>query len=364
VRRALAVVLVALLAACAGGDDDDASTTTTTTATTTTTEAPGTVTWLCRPDVDDVCERDMDATVVEPDGTTRVEPFVPAEDAPIDCFYVYPTVSNDPEANSDLEPGTEEENVVRQQAARLGTVCDVYAPMYRQATLTALRGGGGFFAAYPLAYDDVLAAWREYLARDNDGRGVLLLGHSQGASHLYQLLREEIDPDADQRALLVSAMLLGTSAHASTIPNVPPCTRASQTGCVISWSTFRDTAPPSPGSFFARPQAGEPAICTNPAALGGGAGALTPYVSAASAGDVDIDTPFAALPGLFTAECRDVDGFHHLSVTAHPDPGPRADDLPADLGPEWGLHVVDVNIAMGDLVAVARSQAAAYKSAG
>jgi pimeloyl-ACP methyl ester carboxylesterase len=365
VKRALALALVVLAAACSSGDDDDAAAPSTTTAppasTTSTTEEPSSITWLCHPEVDDVCERDMDATVVAADGTTTTEPFVRATDAAVDCFYVYPTVSNDPEANSDLEANTEEENVVRQQAARLGTVCDLYAPMYRQATLTALRGGG-FFQAYPTAYADVLAAWREYLASDNDGRGVILLGHSQGAAHLLQLLREEIDPDAAQRELIVSAMLAGTSAHASAMPHLPPCAVETQTGCVLSWSTYRDTAPPPATAFFARPAGDEPAICTNPAALGGGPVPLTPYVSASNAGDVDVDTAFAALPGLFTAECRDVNGFHHLAVTANADPGPRTDDMRADLAPEWGLHMVDVNIVMGDLVRLAAAQAEAYSA--
>ena len=41
----------------------------------------------------------------------------------------------------------------------------------------------------PDRYADVLDAWREYLARDNRGRGVVLLGHSQGTRMLRQLLR-------------------------------------------------------------------------------------------------------------------------------------------------------------------------------
>jgi hypothetical protein len=368
VTRALAAALVvAGLAACAGGGDDattpTSSITTMTTTSTTAPEVEGRVTWLCHPDVDDACEHDMDATVVEADGTTTAEPFVAADAAPIDCFYVYPTVSNDPGDNSDLDPGPEEESVVRQQAARLGRVCDVHAPVYRQATLTSLRrADGGFFAAYPAAYDDVLAAWREYLELENDGRGVVLLGHSQGAAHLLELLRDEIDPDPAQRALVVSAALLGTSVHASELPHVPPCERDGQTGCVLSWSTFRDTAPPGAGSFFARPAGEEPAICTNPAALGGGSAELHPYFSAAAAGAVEVDTEFVTLPGLVTGECRDVEGFHHLAITVHEDPGPRADDVRGDLGPAWGLHLIDVNVAMGDLVAVVGAQAEGYSA--
>ncbi len=52
--------------------------------------------WLCRPEAQDVCEDNLDATVIHADGSIEVEPFLPAEDPSIDCFYVYPTVSIDP----------------------------------------------------------------------------------------------------------------------------------------------------------------------------------------------------------------------------------------------------------------------------
>ncbi len=61
--------------------------------------------WLCRPDMDDVCDRELDATAVYASGRTRVERFRPAAAPRIDCFYVYPTISTDESGNSDLEPG-------------------------------------------------------------------------------------------------------------------------------------------------------------------------------------------------------------------------------------------------------------------
>ncbi|MCZ7627632.1 MAG: DUF3089 domain-containing protein [Microthrixaceae bacterium] len=97
------------------------------------------VNWLCRPDVDnDACDVDLDATLVHPDGSTEPEPFVAATDAPVDCFYVYPTISTDEGENSDLVPGESEKGVAAGQAARFAEVCNVYAPMYRQIPLGAL----------------------------------------------------------------------------------------------------------------------------------------------------------------------------------------------------------------------------------
>src|SRR5262249_54227261 len=138
--------------------------------------------WLCRPDKNDVCDHDLDATEIKSNGHTRIVRFKPARHPKIDCFYVYPTISTDPGGNSDLVPGDDQELfVVRQQAARLGTVCRLFAPVYRQVTLTALVANLGGTQTIPvdrnLAYNDVLDAWKHYIANDNQGRGVLLIGH-------------------------------------------------------------------------------------------------------------------------------------------------------------------------------------------
>jgi hypothetical protein len=159
--------------------------------------------WLCRPDQDDVCDRELDATSVRASGKTRIESFKAARKPKFDCFYVYPTISLDPGGNSDFVPGENEELfVVRQQAARLGAVCRVFAPVYRQVTLTALvgnLGGNPIPSDSALADADLLDAWKHYVANDNEGRGVLLIGHSQGAGRLITLLQNEVDASDDLR---------------------------------------------------------------------------------------------------------------------------------------------------------------------
>ena len=200
--------------------------------------------WLCRPDIDDVCDENLDATIVNADGSTEMEPFALDADAPIDCFYVYPTVSVDPETNSDLLPDPDFEGLmVRNQAARLASQCKLYAPIYRQVTLTSLieslgSGESPFTAeATEIAYQSVLDAWKHYIANDNEGRGVVLVGHSQGSSVLRRLIQEEIDSDEQLRGLLVSALLLGTTVAVpegqdvgGDFDNIPLCREATQTG--------------------------------------------------------------------------------------------------------------------------------------
>lgn len=346
--------------------------------------------WLCRPDLDDACDHDLDATSVRASGHTRVERWRPARNAKIDCFYVYPTISTDETGNSDLVPGDDQELfVVRQQAARLGSVCRVFAPVYRQVTLTALtaRLGGVSIPNDPqLAYDDVVDAWKHYVANDNQGRGVILIGHSQGAGILTNLVRNEIDPNPALRDRLVSAMLLGTSVQVPVggdvggdFASVPLCRRRGQTGCVISYSSFRSDAPPPANSFFGVSRRPEwQAACTNPAALGGGSGSLTSYLPANGqslpispplevdwvdpALGVTIATEFVTLPGFFRARCALEGTFSYLAIDVNGDPGdPRIDDIRgADITPEWGLHLIDVNVAMGTLVDVAETQARSY----
>src|SRR5215470_19394477 len=95
--------------------------------------------WLCRPGRQDACAIDLTTTVISASGKLKRETWAANPNAPIDCFYVYPTVSTDPAGNSDMIPGPEEKGVIRTQFARFGSVCRPYAPLYRQVTLTALR---------------------------------------------------------------------------------------------------------------------------------------------------------------------------------------------------------------------------------
>ena len=123
--------------------------------------------------------------MVSADGTSTTEAAAPAKDPPIDCFYVYPTVSDQTTENANLDIDPEEKAVAVQQAARFSQVCKVYAPMYRQITLKTINSAGRHHGwarrqARDLAYGDVLSAWQDYLAHYNNGRGVVLIGHSQG----------------------------------------------------------------------------------------------------------------------------------------------------------------------------------------
>jgi len=350
--------------------------------------------WLCRPGAaDDVCARDLDATAVAADGSTEVIAHEVADDPPVDCFYVYPTVSGDPTPNSDFEAGEGEEIVtVYNQAARLTSTCRLFAPIYRQLTLSMIGGGGGSDqsdgGADPreVAYGDVLDAFKHYVANDSDGRGFVLLGHSQGAFVLNQLIADEIDDEPLLRDRLVSAYILGATLPVTegdvvggTFDNVPLCERDDQTGCAVSYSSYRATSPPVAGSFFGRAGDGTRAACVNPADLDGGPAPVEPYflieppegaLLGGTAGAQpfsdpertdEIATPWVTYPDLVEAECVDDGDFTYLALTVHGDPDdPRTDDIGGDLTPEWGMHLIDANVAMGDIVRLVAAQARAY----
>ncbi|MCB9675255.1 MAG: DUF3089 domain-containing protein [Alphaproteobacteria bacterium] len=339
--------------------------------------------WLCHPDKPgSICAENLDTTVVHADGTTELRPHVPAADPPFDCFYVYPTVSGDTTVNSDLEPGVEEEFTTLVQFARYGAVCRQFAPVYRQLTLSSLFSGADPVEGFAMAYADVDDAWRHYLAQHNDGRPVLLVGHSQGSIMLRTLLGTAIEPQPDVHERIVGAHLIGMTVQVppgalvgGDLASTPLCTSDAEWGCVTTYLSFRPDDPPGPDVFVGQPFPGREVPCTHPGAIAAGSGPLDGvFPTTAPGGIADmlagnltpwqdpsshpaIDTPFFAVPGLVQAECRTAGDFGYLSVEVPDDPSDvRFDDVDGDFFPGWGLHVIDVNLAMDDLVALAQAQ--------
>jgi hypothetical protein len=348
--------------------------------------------WLCRPDrlpgQVDACEADLTTSIVNANGKVTTESFVENPQAPIDCFYVYPTVSLDPTPNADMQPGPEEHHIIRQQFARFGSKCRRFAPLYRQITLTALQAmvaGSVMKIDGQVGYADVLDAWNDYLKHDNQGRGVVLIGHSQGASVLMELIAKEIDGKPIQDKL-VSALLLGWNVAVpknqeigGAFKSIPLCRTEIQAGCVVTYASFRATSPPPSNARFGRLPNDDLAVaCTNPASLKGGSAPLHAYLSNREANNAappppwakdakPLTTPFVSVPGLLSAECINKDGASYLAITMNGDPqDPRVDDIAGDvirngsIQRDWGLHLIDMNLAMGNLVHIVGEQAKGY----
>src|SRR3954469_15075351 len=354
----------------------------------TTVSAHADVVWLCKPGMaDNPCRGSLETTVYDPQGNSHVEsPPLPA-DPPIDCFYVYPTVSEQQGTNANKDKDPPIRSIAQYQASRFSQVCRVYAPVYRQQTLLAV-GAGGSADALQLAYGDVEEAWRDYLARYNGGRGVVLLGHSQGTRMLRQLIRKQVDASPAQRRLLVSSILLGGNvtvrrgqAAGGDFQNVPACRAGDQVGCVIAWSTFNDTPPPnsrfgrvpdSDTSGFGLPSGpGYEVLCTNPASLGANErkplstilrgeafpGVIGLLLTETYGGQQPTaPTPFLQPQDHYSGQGETRDGANVLEL--EPIEGARKLNPAPD--PTWGLHITDGNIAQGDLVETVARQSAAY----
>ena len=346
--------------------------------------------WLCRPGRADACATNQDVTVVRADGKRSVETFRASAAPRFDCFYVYPTVSLDPTGNSDMTAGAEEQQVAASQAARFTSKCRVFAPLYRQVTITALRAvmtGQPFTGDRAMALADVTQAWNDYLKRDNGGRGVVLIGHSQGSGALKSLIAASIETDPAVSRKIISALLIGTniavpagSDVGGDFKTMKLCRTRDQFGCVVSYVTFRADAPPPANSRFGKvEQSGMVAACTNPAALGGGKATADAILGARGAGTASaaagawtkdgaaVTTNFVKVPGLLSAECIAKDGFDYLAVTVNADPAdPRTDTIVGDVVAngsilkDWGLHLIDMPVAMGNLVDLVDRQAAAW----
>lgn len=268
--------------------------------------------WLCRPGA----------------------PFDPCgggTQAPVDCFYVYPTASLQPTLTANNAVTPEIAATAALQAGPFGSACNVWAPVYRQLTLTGLftqEPGQARDDALASAFVDVESAWDDYMTHHNDGRGVVLVGHSQGSRMLTELLR---GMNSDERAQLVSAVVPGIRITQADLPGVDACTDASQNDCVVTYSAFSRTPPPD--SRYG----GEGVLCTNPASLGAN----------------DRAALRGPIPG-FTSQC---DADNVLMID-----GPGASALPALPNETWGLHLLDLTIPQQTLVDLVRTQSAAYLS--
>jgi len=344
--------------------------------------------WLCKPDVaNNPCLSDETATVELGNGSSFVEHAKPASNPPVDCFYVYPTVSSQTTQNADLKIDPEEEAVATAQASRFSQVCKVYAPMYPQLTLPALNKKEITPLGRFIAYSGVRAAFNEYLERFNEGRGFVLIGHSQGSAWLTQLVKELIDFNPALRSRLISAILIGGNLIVSegqtaggSFQNVPTCSSAAQTGCLVAYSSFLKEPPAN--ALFGRPTGSPSGVehpqvaCVNPGLLVQGEhagplfsyyptynptnifpGDLAPFVQVPHA-----PTPWVATPDEYSGKCELANGASWLQLSPAGPPGDPREPVKETITPEWGTHLADMNVAMGNLVALAGAQSASYLS--
>ncbi len=336
--------------------------------------------WLCLPgSAPDPCTPGLSTTVYAPTGRQIAVHHPKAVKHPkVDCFYVYPTVSDQKTGNANFHIDPEERSIALYQAARYSQYCRVFAPMYRQLTLAGIGVGTPTTkadGALPLA--DVRSAFRDYLTHFNRGRPFVLIGHSQGAFVLRNLITDDVDGRAALRKRMLSAILMGGNVLVKTgsdvggdFKHIRACHSSTQLGCVVAFSTF-DTPVVATSKFGVTTTPGLSVLCTNPASLPGGS-ALTDLIVPSAPFDPQSTlalgihilgltqptppTVWVAEPGAYRAACSSANNAHVLQITAvggaqTPKPSPDA---------TWGLHLMDGEIALGNLVELVRTEAAAY----
>jgi DUF3089 family protein len=337
--------------------------------------------WLCLPGRKDICSTPLATTALGPNGYGSTAASTIAKDPPLDCFYVYPTVSNDQGLNSDLDAGREERLAVEAQFARFASVCRTFAPTYRQMTIGAIAAfaaGVDISDAGEIAYRDVRAAWRNYLATRNHGRPFVLIGHSQGSLMLQQLIAREIETDPAVAKRMKVAIIPGYDVLVpqgklvgGTFKETPLCSDPDQTGCVMAWSSYREGDVPPEGAMFGfAPTAGMTIGCVNPALSGSKQWtkldsmwfARSTYtvrggpVSWSSEGPPP--SAYLSTDGLVSGKCVNDGRRGYFAIRTNHQPGDKwTDHVGGEVSvlgiflPGWGMHLADLSVVQGDLIA-------------
>jgi hypothetical protein len=344
--------------------------------------------WMCLPGRDDACAS-PDTVELGPDGYGAPVVTQAAVDPPADCFYLYPTVSRDAGFNSDLSPGMEERVGIQIQFARYTSVCRPFVPLYRSGTVGAVRSvldGLNPDPIFARAYGDVEAAFHYYMQHFNHGRPVVIIAHSQGSVYAIELLKREFEGRPLQNQL-VSAIVPGFTLEVpqgqvtgGTFRSLPLCTSPDQTGCLVSYVSFREGHEPPVDAMFGRAKhAGWTVACTNPAALGsdrrvtldsyfytGSSESMPSRVTWSRTGPPPAE--YVHTPGLANAACVNHGRVGYLSLGVNADPNDaRTDDIPGEAFfwrwtfDGWGMHLADMNAPQGDLIRMVARQSAAWQ---
>lgn len=194
-------------------------------------------------------------------------------------FYIHPTtyLARD-RWNAPIAPGGDTEFrtslFVQSQASAFNLAGTVWAPRYRQASFGAfLLSSKDAQQALDLAYGDVKSAFAMFLKQAPDS-GIILAAHSQGALHLERLLREQVAGKPIAKRVIAAYVVGWPISENADLPamGLPPCTRADQPSCILSWMSFGQ--PPNPDMILAgwekskgltgAPRRREDVLCVNP----------------------------------------------------------------------------------------------------
>lgn len=197
----------------------------------------------------------------------------------VDVFFIHPTILENMGSYTTIEniPIASQNSIlvqasIRGQAGLLAKYGRLFAPRYQQATPpTFINSPTDTNQATVLgvAYNDVKAAFLNYLTNYNNGNKIIIASHSQGSYYAGFLLRDVFDNNPQLRQKLVVAAVTGiitnysdqNSTTGGWWQNIPFCTQQSECGCVMNWRSFKEGQNP-PGPISSHPSF-NPTIVSN-----------------------------------------------------------------------------------------------------
>ncbi|WP_300367372.1 DUF3089 domain-containing protein [Brachyspira sp.] len=172
----------------------------------------------------------------------------------VDVFYLYPTAWSRENTNESIicpinyPPMLQYiTNVMTEQTSIFDEVGYVYAPLYRQADAVYLLDQKNNISKeeqdkyfYSTPKEDAIAAFDYYIKNYNQNRPFILVGHSQGAMMIKEILIDYFKTNENLENRMVAAYILGYSVTQKDLDENPHLRFANNeydTGVIISYNT-------------------------------------------------------------------------------------------------------------------------------
>ena len=168
---------------------------------------------------------------------------------PVDVFYIYPTAWKGVRSRFSLcdinypEMRYGAQDLLNSQASAFQSAGNIYAPYYRQLEAgfilnKNLKEQNKYIKGAPKA--DIMAAFDYYIKNHNQGRPFILVGHSQGAAMVKELLTDYLKNNSEVYSRMVAAYVIGWSITNDDLimnPHLKFAQSGNDTGVVISYNT-------------------------------------------------------------------------------------------------------------------------------
>jgi hypothetical protein len=201
------------------------------------------------------------------DNIPRNEAWIPDSLKPVDVFYLYPTFYTKGKTwNADINNKSLNRKIdrfpLKLQATAFNRIGRVYAPRYRQAHIDSyFDETGGREKTLKLAYEDVKNAFDHFLEYYNDGRPIVIAGHSQGSEHCKKILKEYFDNEFSKHRL-VAAYIVGISVFEKEYKVLEPCEYPEDINCYMTWASYQKGYYPNDNNLLSLYLRGN--VCVNP----------------------------------------------------------------------------------------------------